>query len=75
MIEITNNQKHPVQLVVKTKGVLRDFKTLNIPAIGKGKNIVLLEDERINEYTTIDRVRKLGWISIRHITDQKTKGE
>lgn len=73
MLEITNKEKHPVQLIVKTKGVLRDFKTLNIPAIGKGKNVVIIEDERETEY--IDRIRKLGWISVRHVTDKKNKGE
>jgi len=73
MIEITNHQKHPVQLVLRAKGELRAFKTLNVPAIGKGKNVVLLEDERETEY--IDRVRKLGWISVRHVTDKKNKGE
>jgi hypothetical protein len=73
MIEITNTRKHPVQLVVKSKGVLRDFRTLNIPAVGKGKNVVLIEDERATE--CIDRIRKLGWISVRHVNRPKNKGE
>jgi hypothetical protein len=72
MIEITNLKKHPVQLVVRSQGELRSFRTLNIPGIGKGKNVVLIEDERETE--CIDRVKKLGWISVRHVNN-KNMGE
>jgi len=72
MIEITNHQKHSVQIIVRANNELRSFKTLNIPAIGKGKNVILIEDERLTDY--IERVKQLGWISVRNVA-QKSKGE
>jgi hypothetical protein len=65
MLEIKNIQKFPVQLVVRSRQGTRRFTTLNIPGVGKGKNIYLLEDERSTEY--IDRAKQDGLISIRHI--------
>ena len=65
MIEIRNLQKHPVQLVIKSKKRTRQFTVLNLPGIGKEKNIFLLEDERHTEY--IDRAEKQGLISTRKI--------
>jgi hypothetical protein len=65
MIEITNKQKSPVQVLVRSRVRPRSFTTLNIPGIGAGKNIYLLEDERATEY--IYRVEKLGLISTRKI--------
>jgi hypothetical protein len=72
MIEITNRQKSPVQVLVRSRRSPRSFTTLNIPGIGKGNNIYLLEDERITDY--IERVEKLGLISTRKI-NRLTKGE
>jgi hypothetical protein len=46
---------------------------LNIPGVGCGKNIYLLEDERATEY--IDRAEKDGLISTRHIPNKLRKGE
>lgn len=66
MLEITNRQRHPVQLIVRSRRATKSFTTLNIPGIGKGKNIYFLEDERSTDY--IDRAEKSGLISIRHIT-------
>lgn len=65
MLEITNRQRHPVQLIVRSRRATKSFTTLNIPGIGKGKNIYFLEDERSTDY--IDRAEKSGLISIRHI--------
>lgn len=72
MLEIKNKQKFPVQLVIKSRSAPRSFTVLNIPGIGRGKNIYHLEDERTTEY--IDRAEKDGLISTRHIPN-KRKGE
>lgn len=72
MLEIKNKQKFPVQLIVKSKKSVRSFTTLNIPGIGKGKNIYFLEDERTTTY--IDKAEKEGLISTRYISN-KLKGE
>ena len=72
MIEITNKQKCPVQVLVRSRRSPRSFTTLNIPGIGKGNNIFLLEDERVTDY--IERVENMGLISTRKI-NRLTKGE
>ncbi len=72
MLEIRNRNKFPVQLVVKSRRAPHSFTTLNIPGIGSGKNIFLLDEERTTEY--IDRAEKNGLISIRNTTNVK-KGE
>jgi len=74
MIEIKNKTRSPVQLVIKSKKAPKSFTTLNIPGIGSGKNIYLLEDERNTEY--VDRVEKMGLISTKHINKRElNKGE
>lgn len=65
MIEIVNKQRSPVQVLVRSRRSPRSFTTLNIPGIGSGNNIYLLEDERVTEY--ISRVEKLGLISTRKV--------
>lgn len=69
MIEITNRQKFPVQIVVRSRKSTNSFTTLNIPGIGAGKNVYLLEDERATEYIT--RVKDWGLISLRKVPDRK----
>ena len=69
MIEITNRQKFPVQLVVRSRKSTNSFTTLNIPGIGAGKNVYLLEDERATEY--IERVKDWGLISLRKVPDNQ----
>lgn len=73
MLEIKNKNKFPVQLVVRSRKSPRSFTTLNIPGIGCGKNIYLLEDERATEY--IDRAVKDGLISTRQLQNKLQKGE
>ncbi len=73
MLEIKNNKKFPVQLIVKSTVRTKSFTTLIIPGVGKGKNIYLLEDERVTDY--IDRAVKDGLITTRHIPNKKLKGE
>lgn len=67
MLEITNNKRHPVQLVVKSLLAPREFTVLNVPGIGAKKNKVLIEDQRHTDY--IDRVEKMGWIKTRYIKE------
>jgi len=69
MIEITNRQKFPVQIVVRSRKSTNSFTTLNIPGIGAGKNVYLLEDERATEYIT--RIKDWGLISLRNVPDNK----
>lgn len=69
MLEITNKQKYPVQLLIKSRKGTRSFTVLNIPGIGRGKNIYLLEEERATEY--IDKAVKDGLISTRITINKK----
>ena len=69
MIEITNRQKFPVQIVVRSRKSTNSFTTLNIPGIGAGKNVYLLEDERATEYIT--RIKDWGLISLRNVPDNQ----
>jgi hypothetical protein len=72
MIEIRNNNKFPVQLIVRSKTAPRSFTTLNIPGIGGGKNVYHLNDEQSTEY--IERaVKQFGMITTRYIPDHEIK--
>lgn len=74
MIEIKNKTNGPIQLVIRSRTSPRSFTTLNIPGIGAGNNIYLLEDERNTEY--VERAEQMGLISTRHITSKElNKGE
>lgn len=73
MIEITNKTRGPVQLTIRTgAGREKGLTVLNIPGIGAGKNVYLLEDERHTEY--VDRAEKAGLITQKKVT-RKGKGE
>jgi len=67
MIEITNKLKSPVQVVVRSKKAPRAFTTLNIPGVGKGHNVRVIEDESYTPY--IDRVESMGLISTKKIQE------
>lgn len=72
MIEITNRTKGPIQLVVKSMSKNRKGKAIsvvNIPGIGAGKNVYLLEDERHTEY--VDWAEAKGFIKQRKISNPK----
>lgn len=74
MIEIKNKTRGPIQLVVRSRLTPRSFTTLNIPGVGAGNNVFILEDERNTEY--VERAEQLGLISTRHITSKElNKGE
>ena len=66
MLEITNTQRSPIQIMVRSKKKLRAFTTLNIPGRGKGNNKVCIEDEAVTEY--IQMVENYGLISTRRIS-------
>lgn len=65
MIEVTNKGRSPVQLVVRSRLSPNQFTTLNVPGIGAGKNVILLQDEVITD--VIERVEKMGMISTRYV--------
>lgn len=67
MIEITNKQKSPIQVVVRSKKAPRSFTTLNIPGVGNGHNVRVITDESHTEY--IDRIEGMGLISTKKIQE------
>lgn len=74
MIEIKNKTKSPVQILIRSRKAPKSFTTLNVPGIGAGNNVYLLEDERSTEY--VERAEQMGLISTRHITKKElNKGE
>jgi hypothetical protein len=73
MLEIKNKQKFPVQLIIRSRKAPRSLTVLNIPGVGSGKNVFLLEDERSTTY--IDRAEQDGLISTRHLPNKLRKGE
>jgi hypothetical protein len=74
MIEITNKNRFPVQLVIRSKKAPREFTTLNIPGIGDKKNVFHLEDER--NTPELERAEEQGLVTTRHIPDRELiKGE
>jgi hypothetical protein len=74
MIGIKNKTKSPVQVLIRSRKSPRSFTTLNVPGVGGGNNVYLLEDERNTEY--VERAEQMGLISTRHITKKDlNKGE
>jgi hypothetical protein len=74
MIEIKNKTRGPVQILIRSRRSPKAFTTLNVPGVGGGNNIYMLEDERSTEY--VERAEKMGLISTRHITKKElNKGE
>ncbi len=69
MIEITNTQRSPIQIMVRSKKKLRAFTTLVIPGRGKGNNKVVIEDESATDY--IKMVENHGLISTKRIRNIK----
>lgn len=75
MIEIKNKTRSPVQILIRSRKSPKAFTTLNVPGVGAGNNIYLLEDERSTEY--VERAEKMGLISTKKLTkkDLNNKGE
>lgn len=70
MIKITNKNKSPIQLLVRSKTKPRAFTCLNVPGIGAGKNVVYIEDEMQTEY--IEKLEKNHLITTKYVN---SKGE
>lgn len=69
MLEITNKNKFPVQVMVRSRTASRAFTTLTIPGVGAGKNVVEIEDERSTQY--LERIEsEFGLITTRHIPNK-----
>lgn len=73
MLELTNRTKGPLQVMVRSRRKVDTFTTLTIPGVGSGKNVVLIEDERITE--NIERLRRDKLLVYTYIEDVITKGE
>jgi hypothetical protein len=74
MIEIKNKTRGPVQVLIRSRTSPKAFTTLNVPGIGAGNNVYMLEDERNTEY--VERAEKMGLISTRRLTKKElNKGE
>lgn len=73
MIEITNKNRFPIQLIVRSKKAPRAFTTLNIPGIGEKRNVFYLEDERSTP--ELERAASNGLVITRHIPNRELKGE
>jgi hypothetical protein len=71
MIEIRNNTRGPVNLMVRSRTAVRQFTTIIVPGIGSGKNVYLLEDERYTPDSNIDVIKKAGLISIRNVPNKQ----
>lgn len=69
MIEITNKQRSPISLMVKSKKAPRSFTILNIPGLGAGHNVRVIPDEFTTEY--VERAEKQGLISTKYIPQSK----
>ena len=69
MIEIRNKKRFPVQLIIRSRRTPNSFTTLNVPGVGKGKNIYYLEDERVTPY--IERIEKMGFITTKYIPNRE----
>jgi hypothetical protein len=67
MLEITNRKKFPVQLIIRSKASPKSFTVLNVPGVGSGKNIFLLQEERSTDY--ILRAEKDGLIKTKKIPE------
>jgi hypothetical protein len=74
MIEIKNKTRSPVQILIRSRKSPKAFTTLNVPGVGAGNNVYILEDERNTEY--VERAERMGLISTRHLTKKEmNKGE
>ena len=74
MIEITNRNKFPIQVMVKSRRAPKSFTTKIIPGTGAGNNIWSCEDERATEY--FERLEAAGFITTRYIPNNTMrKGE
>ena len=74
MLEITNKQKSPTQLVIKSKKRPRWMTCLNVPGIGSGNNVKYIPDELVAE-DYVNRAVKDKLITTKYIPNSEFKGE
>jgi hypothetical protein len=67
MITITNLQRSPLQLMVRSNKKTRDFNTKVLPGLGRGMNTCKLPEERITDQ--IRRLEKDGFLTLKETTD------
>jgi len=65
MLEITNLDRSPLQLIVKSRKKLRAFTTKVLPGRGSGHNKVRIPEEISTEW--IDRLKDLRLIDVKVI--------
>lgn len=72
MYEVTNKQRGPVQLLIRSRRgpSPREFTVLNLCGIGKGNNIRLVEDELMTDYIWQAEREKL--VSVRYIEEENS---
>ena len=75
MIIITNKQRGPVQLIVRSRMAPRSFTVKNVPGVGAGKNVYHMPDELYSEHGNIDRLENAKLISVKRVPDNSSKGE
>jgi len=74
MYEITNKQRGPVQLIIRSRRgpSPREFTVLNLCGVGKGKNVYLVEDELMTD--TIWQAEREKLIAVRYIDENSLRG-
>lgn len=71
MVEIRNKQRFPIPLILKSKNYQKGITHKILPGIGKGKNIITIEDELLTAYIT--EAEKQGLISVKKITAKDSR--
>ena len=71
MIEITNKQRSPIQLVIKNRKQPHSMTCLNIPGLGCGKNVCYLADELTTEF--VQRAENNKFITTKYIPNKEFK--
>ncbi len=69
MIEITNRECGPVQLMVKSKNKVSGFTTKVLPGRGKKQNVYVINDE--DKTDQMDLLESLKLISMRTVAAKK----
>lgn len=69
MIEVTNRQRSPVQLIIRSRRHPNAFTTKNVPGVGGGKNVVWIADELTTEY--VERLARTGFITTRQVNTEQ----
>jgi len=71
MIEITNRDRGPVQLIVRSQNKVTGFTTKILPGRGRKKNVCIITDEEWTEQ--INTLVELKMISTRRVNPATIK--